>query len=84
LQFGITQFQTTLFLLLELLEAAFLFLKKIYYDIFIIHEGIHSDNQITLILYISYIAPIVSPTNLLPDPLKAIARDFFVLFHIGV
>jgi hypothetical protein len=32
-------------------------------------------------LYISYIAPIVSPLNPLSAPHKAIARGFFILFH---
>jgi hypothetical protein len=33
-------------------------------------------------LYIIYIAPIVSPSHPLPTTLKAIARGFFVLFHM--
>jgi hypothetical protein len=37
---------------------------------------------IRLILYISYITPISS--NPSAAPLKAIARGFFVLFHIGI
>jgi hypothetical protein len=32
---------------------------------------------ISLILYIIYIAPIVSPPHPLPNPLKAIASGFF-------
>jgi hypothetical protein len=36
------------------------------------------------ILYIVYIAPIICPLNPLPTPLKAVARDFLVLFHIGI
>jgi hypothetical protein len=39
---------------------------------------------IRLIVYIIYIAPIVSPSHPLPTPLKAIARGFLVLFHIGI
>jgi hypothetical protein len=39
---------------------------------------------IRLILYISYIAPIVSPHSTFPTPLKVFARGFFVLFHIGI
>jgi hypothetical protein len=39
---------------------------------------------IRLILYIIYIAPIATPPNPLPTPLKAIARGFLVLFHIGI
>jgi hypothetical protein len=40
---------------------------------------------IRLILYISYIAPPSSlPFGSLPTPLKAIARGFLVLFHIGI
>jgi hypothetical protein len=35
-------------------------------------------------LYISYITPIVSSPQPLSTPLKAIARGFFVLFHIGI
>jgi hypothetical protein len=37
---------------------------------------------IRLILYISYIALIVSPPQPPPLSLKAIARGFFVLFHM--
>jgi hypothetical protein len=39
---------------------------------------------IRLILYIIYIAPIDSPPHPLFTPLKAIARGFLVLFHIGI
>jgi hypothetical protein len=39
---------------------------------------------IRLILYISYIAPIICNLNSLPSPLKTTARGFFVLFHIGI
>jgi hypothetical protein len=39
---------------------------------------------IRLILYIIYMAPIVSPPLPFPTPLKAIARGFLVLFHIGI
>jgi hypothetical protein len=39
---------------------------------------------IRLILYIVYIAPIISPLNPLSAPLKAIARGFLVLFHVGI
>jgi hypothetical protein len=39
---------------------------------------------IRLILYISYTASIVSPLNPLKAPLRAIARGFLVLFHIGI
>jgi hypothetical protein len=39
---------------------------------------------IKAILYINYIAPIVSSSQPLPTLLKAIARDFFVLFHVGI
>jgi hypothetical protein len=35
---------------------------------------------VRLILYINYISPL-SPS---PHHLKVIARDFFVLFHIGI
>jgi hypothetical protein len=38
---------------------------------------------VRLTLYLSYIAPIIS-LNHLPTTLKAIARGFFVLFHIGI
>jgi hypothetical protein len=38
---------------------------------------------ITLMLYISYIDSIISSPQPLPKPLKAIARGFLVLFHIG-
>jgi hypothetical protein len=36
---------------------------------------------ISLILYIIYIAPILSPAQPLPTPLKAIARGFLVLLN---
>jgi hypothetical protein len=39
---------------------------------------------IRLILYISYIAPIISPPQPLLALLKAIARGFLVLFCIGI
>jgi hypothetical protein len=39
---------------------------------------------IRLILYTSYIASIISPLSPFPIPLKAIARGFLVLFHIGL
>jgi hypothetical protein len=39
---------------------------------------------IRLILYIIYITSIVSPPQPPHIPLQAIARDFLVLFHIGV
>jgi hypothetical protein len=39
---------------------------------------------ISLIVCISFIAPIVSPLNPLPAPLRAIARGFLVLFHIDI
>jgi hypothetical protein len=39
---------------------------------------------IWLILYIGYIAPIVSPPHPLPAPLKMIARGFFVPFRISI
>jgi hypothetical protein len=44
---------------------------------------IHSDNS-SLILHIIYITPIISPFNPLPITLKAMSRDFLVLFHIGM
>jgi hypothetical protein len=37
-----------------------------------------------LILYISYTTSIVSPLNPLPTPLRAIARGFLVLLHVGI
>jgi hypothetical protein len=39
---------------------------------------------IRLILYIGYIAPIVSPPLPPPQPLKAIARGFLVPLHRGI
>jgi hypothetical protein len=36
------------------------------------------------ILYVGYVAPIISPSQPLPNPLKAIGRGFLVLFHIGI
>jgi hypothetical protein len=38
---------------------------------------------IRFILYISYITPWSLPLNLLPASLRAIARGFFIVFHIG-
>jgi hypothetical protein len=38
---------------------------------------------IRLILYIISIAPIVSPPQPLPHPIKAIARGFLVLFRMS-
>jgi hypothetical protein len=38
---------------------------------------------IRLIVYISYIDSIICPLNPLPASLKAIARGFFVLVHVG-
>jgi hypothetical protein len=35
---------------------------------------------IRLVLYIGYIAPIISPSTPLPTPLKEIAKGFIVLF----
>jgi hypothetical protein len=39
---------------------------------------------IRLILYISYITPIISPPQHPPCPIKAIVRGFFGLFHIAI
>jgi hypothetical protein len=47
-------------------------------------EGFIVTIPIRLILYISTLPPIISPPQPLPAPLKAIARDFLVLFHIGI
>jgi hypothetical protein len=37
-----------------------------------------------LLGYIHCTGGFIPPTNLLPTPLKAIARGFFVLFHIDI
>jgi hypothetical protein len=37
-----------------------------------------------LTLYIGWITPQSLPLDLLPAPLAAIARGFFVLFHVGI
>jgi hypothetical protein len=39
---------------------------------------------ISLILYVSDIAPLSLHLNSLPNPLKAIARVTFVLFHVRI
>jgi hypothetical protein len=39
---------------------------------------------IRLILYISYIVPIISPLNSLPASVKEIERGFFVQLHISI
>jgi hypothetical protein len=48
-------------------------------------EGIHNDNSDGLSFTLVTLSPSsICPLNHLPTPLKAIARDFFVLFHIGI
>jgi hypothetical protein len=37
-----------------------------------------------LILYIATSPPLSLPLNPFPTPLKAVARGFFVLFHVGI
>jgi hypothetical protein len=39
---------------------------------------------IRLILCVIYTAPLTLPLSSLPAPLKAIARGFLVLFHVGL
>jgi hypothetical protein len=51
---------------------------------FIIQGEFRVTILIRLKLYTIYIAPIVSPSQPHPNPLKAIARGFLVLFHIGI
>jgi hypothetical protein len=47
-------------------------------------EGFIVTILIRFILYIIYIAPILSPPQLPPAPHKAIARSFLVLFHTDI
>jgi hypothetical protein len=57
---------------------------------FVLHTYTHTHTHthiyiipIRFIFHISYIT-LSLPCNPLPTPLKAIARRFFVLFHIGI
>jgi hypothetical protein len=65
------------------------FLSFIFFIIFVkIYSLYRGEILVTilirLILYIIYIAPIIPHPNHLPTPLKATARGFIVLFHIGI
>jgi hypothetical protein len=65
----------------------FIFLNKFLLGYIHYTAGIQSDNSDLTYIVISYIAPTVSPPQPpqpLPAPLKVIARDFLVLFHICV
>jgi hypothetical protein len=66
-------------------ELGRLFYYKFFIRIYSLHRGgFLGAILIRLILYIIYIVPIVLPLSLLPTSLKAIARGFRVLFHIGI
>jgi hypothetical protein len=47
-------------------------------------EWNHSDNSDKVFIVNLLITPIISPLNPLLIQLKAIARGFFVLLHIGI
>jgi hypothetical protein len=72
---------------LKTLEKKSLFLSlflKLGYIHYTGCGGVIVTIPIRLILYSSYTAPSSLPLNPLPIPLQAIAKGFFVLFHIGI
>jgi hypothetical protein len=70
--------------LIRKLNLSLFFLNKILLGNIHYTGGFTVTNPIRLVLYIISIAPITSPTQPPPTPLKAIARGFLVLFHIGI
>jgi hypothetical protein len=56
-------------------ELGLIFFSHFYYDIFIVR----GDS-----LYIGQVTPPSLPLNPLTTPLKAVARGFFVLFHVSI